>query len=181
MPAAFPGPTARLRFRRWFEGDLALALSLWGDPAVTRLIDARGPLSPAQVADRLRQELEYDRLYGYQYWPILTGSSLLVGCCGLRPYRPAEQVAELGVHIRPAYWRQGYALEAARAVIDHAFNELGLRGLFAGHHPDNTASRGLLERLGFRYTHDEPYPATGREHPSYLLGPTSHVPPAGNQ
>ncbi len=32
----------RLGFRRWIEDDLDLALGLWGDPTVTRLIDRRG-------------------------------------------------------------------------------------------------------------------------------------------
>jgi RimJ/RimL family protein N-acetyltransferase len=41
--------------------------------------------------------------------------------------------------------------------------------VFAGHNPANTASRGLLARLGFRYTHDELYAPTGLRHPSYLL------------
>ena len=46
--------------------------------------------------------------------------------------------------------------------------------MFAGHHPDNQASRRLLTRLGLRYTHDERYPPTGRDHPSYLLTAAEH-------
>jgi hypothetical protein len=44
-----------------------------------------------------------------------------------------------------------------------------VRALFAGHNPANQASRELLARLGFRYTHDELYPPTGLMHPSYRL------------
>jgi RimJ/RimL family protein N-acetyltransferase len=54
-------------------------------------------------------------------------------------------------------------------VIEYAFNILGVKALFAGHSPANEASRRLLEKLGFRYTHDEYYPPTGLNHPSYLL------------
>jgi RimJ/RimL family protein N-acetyltransferase len=46
---------------------------------------------------------------------------------------------------------------------------LGAASLFAGHHPDNAASKHALERLGFRYTHHELYPPTGLEHPGYEL------------
>src|SRR5437763_1346679 len=46
---------------------------------------------------------------------------------------------------------------------------LGAEGLFAGHHPEHGASRAVLERLGFRFTHEEVYPPTGLRHPSYLL------------
>ena len=53
--------------------------------------------------------------------------------------------------------------------MGYAFNTLGVKGLFAGHNPGNAASRRVLEKLGFRYTHDEYYPPTGLNHPSYLL------------
>jgi len=158
----------RLGFRRWRPDDLPLATRLWGDPEVTRHIG--GPLTAAAVAARLAAEIASDAQAGIQYWPIFQlGDGAHVGCCGLRPYR--EAIPELGVHILPAFWRRGLAHEAARAVIAHAFRALGARALFAGHNPENLASRALLEKLGFRYTHDELYPPTGLLHPSYLLRP----------
>ena len=45
----------RLGFRLWNEEDFELARSLWGDLAVTRLIDARGQLSDEQVRQKLQQ------------------------------------------------------------------------------------------------------------------------------
>jgi RimJ/RimL family protein N-acetyltransferase len=158
--------TSRLGFRPWRDDDLPLAAALWGDPEVTRYIG--GPLSPAAAAERLRAEMATEAVAGIQYWPIFQlRDAAHVGCCGLRPYR--DRVPELGVHIRPAFWRRGFALEAARAVIEHAFGALGAAALFGGHNPDNDASRALLEKLGFRYTHDELYPPTGLMHPSYIL------------
>ena len=56
--------------------------------------------------------------------------------------------------------------------MDHAFRDLAVGGLFAGHNPKNTASRHLLQKLGFRYTHDEFYAPTGLQHPSYMM--TAH-------
>jgi len=53
--------------------------------------------------------------------------------------------------------------------MEYAFSTLGVKGLFAGHNPANEASRRVLEKLGFRYTHDEFYPPTGLNHPSYIL------------
>lgn len=162
--------TERLGFRPWRTDDLELAVALWGDPEVTRFIG--GPLWRAGAESRLRSEIAFERAHSFQYWPIFQlANDAHVGCCGLRPYRPDQAVHELGVHIRPAFWRQGLALEAARAVIAHAFDTLGARGLFAGHNPDNQASRAMLEKLGFRYTHDELYPPTGLMHPSYILTP----------
>lgn len=162
--------SSRLGFRIWREGDLDLAVSLWGDPAVTALIDARGALSPEDVAERLTEEMASQRQHGIQYWPMfLLDGGAFVGCCGLRPYKPAERMPEIGIHIRSRYWGRGLGYEAASAVIAYAFATLGVAALFAGHHPANGRSRYLLEQLGFRYTHDEPYEATGLEHPSYEL------------
>ena len=75
----------------------------------------------------------------------------------------------IGVHLRKACWGHGYASEATRAVMAFAFDTPGARRLFAGHNPANQASRRVLEKLGFRYTHDEYYPPTGLDHPSYIL------------
>ena len=162
--------TERLGFRVWAEDDLDLALGLWGDPEVTRLIDARGKLSEGQVRERLAQEIATERSHGVQYWPIfLLHNDEHVGCCGLRPYDEAKGMLELGFHIRSRHWERGYATEAARAVMAYALERLGVGGLFAGHNPRNEASRYLLGKLGFRYTHDELYERTGLMHPCYLL------------
>jgi RimJ/RimL family protein N-acetyltransferase len=162
--------TRRIGFRPWKEEDLHLAVGLWGDVEVTRLFDARGQLSKAQVNERLLQEIDTERLYGIQYWPIfLLKNGLHIGCCGLRPYDESKNVLEIGFHIRHRHWEQGFAFEAARAVIQYAFNTIRVPGLFAGHHPKNEGSRYLLGKLGFRYTHDEFYSPTGLNHPSYML------------
>jgi RimJ/RimL family protein N-acetyltransferase len=162
--------TARLGFRTWSEHDLDLAIGLWGDLEVTRLIDARGKLSDDQVRERLLREIATAASYGMQYWPIfLIESQEHVGCCGLRPYDWPANILEIGFHICSAHWGCGYASEAASAVIDYAFGQLGATGLYAGHNPANHVSRHLLNKLGFRYTHDDYYAPTGVDHPAYLL------------
>jgi RimJ/RimL family protein N-acetyltransferase len=160
--------SARLGFRCWKEGDLPLATELWGDPEVTALIG--GPFTEEMVRARLAKEIAQWLEYGVQYWPIfLLDSELFVGCAGLRPYRVEEGVYELGFHLRRDFWRQGLAKEAAGVVIGFAFHVLDATALFAGHHPENEASRRLLLKLGFVWTHDEDYAPTGLKHPSYLL------------
>jgi [ribosomal protein S5]-alanine N-acetyltransferase len=145
-------------------------MALWGDAEVTRLIG--GPFSSRQVEEKLRQEIEWGETRRVQYWPIfLLATDQHVGCAGLRPYKPEAGILELGFHLRRGFWGQGLAQEAARGVIRHAFGALGAKGLFAGHHPENVGSRGVLEKLGFRYTHDQFYPPTGLMHPAYLLEP----------
>jgi len=162
--------TARLIFRTWAETDFELALGLWGDPRVTEFIDNRGKLDADEVRDRLDQEIANAKTYGVQYWPIfLRSTNEHVGCCGLRAYDLSRIIYEIGFHIRSDYWGHGFAQEGAFRVIDYAFKALNANGLFAGHNPHNTTSRHLLQKLGFRFTHDEYYAPTGLHHPSYML------------
>ncbi len=160
----------RLGFREWSESDLPSAKRLWGNRQVTSFIDARGQLSENQVREKLSNELAAAHHCSLQYWPIFQLlSGAFVGCCGLRPYPERPDTLEIGFHICEEYWRNGYATEAAAAVMDYAFRKLAVGALFAGHHPKNEASRGLLDKLGFIYTHDAFYEPTGLNHPSYLL------------
>jgi RimJ/RimL family protein N-acetyltransferase len=160
--------TARLSFRCWSEGDLPLALALWGDPAVTALIG--GPFTPETVRERLHRGIALMRQHGVQYWPaFLSDGAQFIGCAGLRPYRLEDGIYEFGVHLRPAFQGKGFAREAANAIIYHAFGTLRAESLFAGHHPRNEASRRILAKLGFVATHEELYAPTGLMHPSCLL------------
>jgi RimJ/RimL family protein N-acetyltransferase len=156
------------------DADLELALGLWGDAEITRLIG--GPFAMEQVQRRLAQEIANQAAYSIQYWPVfLLTDDAHVGCCGLRPYPSEPRVYELGFHLRRTYWGQGFAIEAARAVIEYAFAQLDAVGLFAGHHPANEPSRRVLIKLGFSYTHDEFYPPTSLYHPSYRLSLEEYV------
>jgi RimJ/RimL family protein N-acetyltransferase len=151
----------------WHDDDLALAHALFGDPRVTALVG--GPFDAAAVRARLASEQEHLRVHGFQYWPVFLRDGSHVGCAGLKPRAPKTH--ELGFYLRVEHWGRGYAVEAARSVIALAFGPLGATELFAGHHPNNHGSRAVLERLGFRYSHDEHYPPTGLEHPGYRLAP----------
>jgi len=141
---------------------------LWGDIAVTRFIG--GPFSKAQIRARLAGEIASMSEHGIQYWPVfLLSDGAFAGCCGLRPYKPEEGICELGFHLRPQYWGQGLAVEAARAVIRLASESLEARALFAGQYADNQASARVLEKLGFEFTHEEIYAPTGRMHRCHIL------------
>jgi ribosomal-protein-alanine N-acetyltransferase len=78
---------------------------------------------------------------------IIERAERLIGCTGYRPM--AADYAELGYWIGKPYWRQGYATEAVRALIAHAFDADGFDYLKAGHFADNPASAAVLGKLGF--------------------------------
>ena len=160
----------RIGFRKWQTTDFHLAKKLWGDPAVTKLIDTRGQLSDEQVQEKLDNEVACNREYGVQYWPIfLLITDEHIGCCGLRPYDLNKNIYETGVHLKPQHWRKGYAVEAERGVINYAFETMKVSALFAGHNPENAVSRKVIMKLGFTYMRDEYYEPTGLMHPSYML------------
>jgi len=143
-------------------------MGLWGDPEVSALIG--GPFNPQMVRSRLMNEIADMQECGLQYWPsFLLDGDIHVGCAGFRLYDAEQRIYELGVHLRPAFWKRGFAKESARAMMEYGFDVLGAEALFAGHHPANDASRNLLLGLGFVPTHEELYRPTGLMHPSYLL------------
>lgn len=160
--------SVRLGFSTWTLEDLPLAIGLWGDTEVTKLTG--GPFTRAQVSERLAHELGNFRQFGLQYWPIfLLETGEHVGCCGLQPHDAANGVCELGFQLRRDFLGRGFGREAAHAATAYGFSALGVRVLYAGHHPSNDASRRLLQGLGFRYTHDGFYPPTQKIEPCYLL------------
>jgi len=81
---------------------------------------------------------------------LITLAGAPIGACGI-DLREAS-TPELGYWIGAPHWGQGYATEAARAVIDHAFTDLGHEALQAGARVSNPASRRVLEKCGFQWT-----------------------------
>ena len=162
--------TERIGFSYWTNADEELAIKLWGEKDVTRYICATGEFSQQNIIDRLNVEVNNEKQYQVQYWPIFSlMTDELIGCCGLRPFKSEQHTYEIGFHLRRIYWGQGYAFEAAKGVIQYAFKELDAIKLYAGHHPKNDGSRKLLTRLGFQYIGDNFYEPTRLYHPSYEM------------
>lgn len=120
------------------------------------------PWEPVWASDHLTRKGFSNRVYWAQR-SITNGSALplflirrederLLGAVTLDNIRrgPA-QVGTLGYWIGEPFARQGYMREALQAVVHHAFGRLDLSRLEAACLPENTASRGLLEKCGFKY------------------------------
>lgn len=159
--------TERLEFRNWKEGDYALASEIWGDPEVMKY--AGGALTPQRIAERIQVEISNFETFGIQYWPLFHKQDF-IGCCGLKPFDPTQNIYELGFYIRKTAWGNGYAGEAAAAVIRFAFSAaLTTDKLFAVHHPDNNGSKNVLQKLGFQYSHHQYFKLNDVEEPCYYL------------
>jgi len=74
----------------------------------------------------------------------------LVGTCGLR-LETAHGRAEIGYWIGKEYWGRGVATEAARAVVEYAFEHLQLHRVHAHHYSRNPASGAVLRKIGMRH------------------------------
>ena len=81
---------------------------------------------------------------------LITLGGAPIGACGL-DMRDAP-TPELGYWLGAQYWGHGFATEAARAVIDYAFEHLEHDALQAGARVSNPASRRVLEKCGFQWT-----------------------------
>jgi RimJ/RimL family protein N-acetyltransferase len=66
---------------------------------------------------------------------------------------PPDDV-EIGWMLTPSAWGGGIATEAALAIRDEAFEDLGLESIIAMHHPENGASARIIEKLGMRFERD---------------------------
>jgi RimJ/RimL family protein N-acetyltransferase len=63
---------------------------------------------------------------------------------------PEHRQGEIGFIFEPAHQGRGYATEASRALLDHAFEHYGLHRVFGRLEPRNAASARVLEKLGMR-------------------------------
>lgn len=148
-----PQGSSRLTFRSWTRQDTGLAEALWCDPEVTYYFG--GAMTPEQAHDRLQTECDRHVSLGIQYWPIfLRETGEFAGCAGLRPWSMDSNVIEVGVNLMRSTWGLRLGEEALRAVLAYGFDSLDLPRIVAGHGKEHDNSRKLLERVGFKYTHD---------------------------
>jgi RimJ/RimL family protein N-acetyltransferase len=81
---------------------------------------------------------------------LITRDAIVLGACGIA--RRDGEEPEIGYWLGLPFWGRGYATEAARGVIDHAFGDLGYDVLAGGARVSNPASRRVLEKCGFQWT-----------------------------
>lgn len=78
----------------------------------------------------------------------------LIGSIGLHQISPEHYRGEIGYDLQPAFWRQGLATEAVRAVLQICFTQIGFHRIEAIVDPDNAASAALLKKVGFQFEGD---------------------------
>jgi RimJ/RimL family protein N-acetyltransferase len=161
--------TERLDLRRLTLDDADALVELDGDPEVMRYLTNGRPTPREVIVEQLRSRFlpEYERFAGLGRWAAVERSSgAFLGWLALAPREPGS--AELGYRLRRSAWGKGYATEGARALVHHAFAELGLERVWAQTMAVNLRSRRVMERAGLRFVRvfhesfDDPIP--GAEH-----------------
>ena len=140
--------TERLALRRLRRADYAdLCLMLKDEEVMYAYEHAFEDWEAADWLDR--QLMRYEK-YGFGLWAvILKESGELIGQCGLTMQEAGErEVLEVGYLFRKDFWHCGYALEAAAACRDYAFEKLGAEEVYSIIRDINAPSRAVAERNG---------------------------------
>jgi len=139
--------TERLVLHPVTTEDHAALQAHWGAPDVRRFLFDGTMLSPAEITETIEDSQRDFAAAGYGLWLIHElGGTDLIGTAGLRPLEGLG--LEIFYSLAPCYWGQGYATEAARAVVEHALGPLGLPEVLAEVDEGNAASVAVIKRLG---------------------------------
>lgn len=166
--------TDRLILRRWRDGDLPAFRAQDADPRVRRFM---GPLLSAEQSDAVRERHRgYERSHGLGFLAVeRQADGAVIGFCGLKPGAPGTPIegeVEIGWLFGADYWGQGYAVEAARAVLGWGWATLDVPTIAAITTAANTASRRVMDRIGMLHV-----PADDFVHPLLAGDPalSAHV------
>ena len=144
--------TARLILRRLTIHDAEFMLALLNEPSFLQFIGDRG-VRTREDAEKyiLTGPVESYARFGFGlYLTVLKEGDAPIGICGLLK-RPALADVDIGFAFLPAFWGNGYGLEAARAVMEHGHRDFGLTRVVAITSPENQSSKTLLAKLGLRF------------------------------
>lgn len=136
------------------------------DPRVMATLG--GLRSEQQSRDYLQRNLEHWRSRGFGIWMLRTAEGAFAGRAGLRQVEvEGEPEVELAYALVAELHGRGLATEIARAILEIAFDRLGLEDLIAFTLPTNLGSRRVIEKCGFGLERDIEH--EGRSHVLYRL------------
>jgi len=156
--------TDRLFLRKFSIRDAAFILRLVNEPSWLRFIGDRGvhTLDDAQRYIIKGPVNSYNRFGFGLYMVQLKEGEIPLGMCGLIK-RDFMQDVDVGYAFLPEFWGNGYAYEAALAVVNNAKSAFGLKRVVAVVSPDNQSSIKLLKKLGFNFEKMVRFPGEEKE------------------
>jgi ribosomal-protein-alanine N-acetyltransferase len=144
--------TERLQLRRLTRDDAGFLIEVFNDPAFVRFVGDRNIRTADQAQEFMEKgPFESYRNHGFGHYVAVRKSDCrAIGICGFVK-RDALEDVDIGFSLLPEFRAQGYAFEAASALMDYGVGTLGLPRIVAIASPDNAPSIGLLEKLGLRF------------------------------
>jgi ribosomal-protein-alanine N-acetyltransferase len=159
--ADFPLYTKRLVIRPLRVSDAEPAYKFMDlDKDVSRFINRANSLK--QKLERFEKLVHGYRAENYGYFAItpINSDHRMIGWVGLTPLEK-HPYTQLLYGLAKPYWGQGYASEAADAMVRYAFRRMQLDMLVAVVNPENAASRKLIEKLGMSFCQQIDWPRQG--------------------
>jgi len=158
--------TERLLLRQCVVEDADVILRLLNEPSFLENVGDRGVRTTEDATNYLLNgPIASYAANGYGiYLVLLKETSAPIGMCGLLQ-RPQFVHPDVGYTLFPEFWRRGFAIEAASAVVEHAHRSLGIEHVLGLVSPHNSRSIQLLEKLGFIFQE----PALLQPHNSEVL------------
>ena len=142
--------TGRLLLREFVPQDADALAAVLGDPVAMQYYPSA--LDRKGVEEWIGKNIGRYQRDGHGLWAmVLKNSGELIGDCGciLQDVEGTNHV-EVGYHVRRDLWGNGYATEAARACVEHAFTALGVTRVISMIRPENVQSVRVAERNGLR-------------------------------
>lgn len=164
--------TDRLILRWLTMSDAPFILSLLNQPSFLRFIGDRGVRSLGDAEQYILQGpiKSYQQLGFGLYLTELRDGNTPIGICGLIKREMLHDV-DIGFAFLPQFWSQGYAFEAASAVMIYGTNVLKLRRIVAIVSPDNDRSIRVLEKIGLKFENMMSWPQDGSQLKVYVSSP----------
>lgn len=142
----------RLTLREVDLEDAPFILELLNTTGFIANIGDRGVRTESEARDYITERVigSY-QTHGFGMWLVVqTTKGLAMGLAGLVK-RDGLDVPDVGYAFVPRAWGQGYAQEAAAAVLKHARDVMGIPKLAAITSAENYASMAVLRKIGFTY------------------------------
>lgn len=147
--------TARLRMRPFEPGDVDELHRVFIDPGVRRFLLDDQIVPRKWVQEEIAASIaRFESGTGGLFCVRSKDHEALMGFCGFRPFFEPPEL-QLLYGLLPAYWKQGLATEAARAMIEFGFKELGFEQIAASADVPNSASIQVLEKVGMVFDRRE--------------------------
>ena len=143
--------TERLKFRQMEHKDVDLLMEIFADPIAMKYYPST--LSREHAMKWIDWNIQSYELHGIGLWICeLKENGTFIGQCGIIPQVvDGQEEMEVGYLLARKHWGQGYATEAAKALIDFGFNELGLTRIIATIYHKNDPSMRVAERIGMKF------------------------------